>query len=90
MQIVTINIPDMFVDAIQRLTDGGMYPSRSEAIRAALRDFLKSELEMVNALLTMGEEQKSKQEETTIVSKPTKIDMRSIRAGWEKNKIRLP
>lgn len=81
MQIVTINIPDMFVDAIARLTDQGLYPSRSEAIRSALRDFLKNELEMVNALMNMGSKD-APAKAPHADHAPKKIDMRSIRKGW--------
>ena len=46
MKVVTINIPKMWLELIAILTDSeeGMYPSRSELIRVALRDFLKKEL----------------------------------------------
>lgn len=85
MQIVTINIPDMYVDAIGILTGRGSYPSRSEAIRSALRVFLKQELEMCNRLMNTANES---QVEESLVPKVApasrKIDMRSIRAGWNK------
>ncbi|MFW9773815.1 MAG: ribbon-helix-helix domain-containing protein [Promethearchaeota archaeon] len=50
MKIITINLPEKYLAAIQTLNDLGVYPSRSEAIRIALRDFLKDELEMYNNL----------------------------------------
>lgn len=80
MQIVTINIPGMFLDALQRLTDDQCYPSRSEAIREALRRFLRDELEMVNALLAV----KPAATVTQQAAGPRKIDMRTIRTGWSK------
>lgn len=46
MKIITINLPEKYLDAIQVLNDAGIYPSRSEAIRIALRDFLNNELKM--------------------------------------------
>ncbi len=46
MKIITINLPEKYLDAIQALNDAGIYPSRSEAIRIALRDFLSDELKM--------------------------------------------
>lgn len=81
MQIVTVNLPSIYIDAIAKLCDAGMFPSRSEAIRQALRDFLKNELEMVESLLDLSE----KEGKIKIVDpnpKIKKIDMRSIRAGW--------
>jgi len=50
MKIITINLPEKYLAAIQTLNDLGIYPSRSEAIRIALRDFLKDELKMYNDL----------------------------------------
>ncbi|MFX0032996.1 MAG: ribbon-helix-helix domain-containing protein [Candidatus Hodarchaeota archaeon] len=50
MKIITINLPEKYLAAIQTLNDLGVYPSRSEAIRIALRDFLKDELEMYKNL----------------------------------------
>ncbi|MFW9899335.1 MAG: ribbon-helix-helix domain-containing protein [Candidatus Hodarchaeota archaeon] len=50
MKIITINLPEKYLSAIQILNDLGIYPSRSEAIRNALRDFLKDELKMYEEL----------------------------------------
>ena len=50
MKIITINLPERYLNAIQALNDMGVYPSRSEAIRIALKDFLKDELKMYDDL----------------------------------------
>jgi Arc/MetJ-type ribon-helix-helix transcriptional regulator len=50
MKIITINLLEKYLNAIQALNDLGIYPSRSEAIRIALRDFLEEELQMYNNL----------------------------------------
>jgi Arc/MetJ-type ribon-helix-helix transcriptional regulator len=50
MKIITINLPEKYLSAIQILNDLGIYPSRSEAIRIALRDFLANELKMYDDL----------------------------------------
>ncbi|MHA2288597.1 MAG: ribbon-helix-helix domain-containing protein, partial [Promethearchaeota archaeon] len=39
MKIITINLPEKYLEAIQTLNDLGIYPSRSEAIRTALSEF---------------------------------------------------
>jgi Arc/MetJ-type ribon-helix-helix transcriptional regulator len=44
MKIITINLSEPHVKALQVLQDLGLYPSRSEAIRVAIRDFLQREL----------------------------------------------
>ena len=50
MKIITINLPESYLSAIQVLNDLGVYPSRSEAIRIALRDFLTNELKLYQDL----------------------------------------
>lgn len=50
MKIITINLPEKYLDAIKVMNSFGLYPSRSEAIRTALRDFLSNELKMYNDL----------------------------------------
>lgn len=45
MKIVTVNVYESYVDAIEKLTgENGLYPSRSELIRCAVRKFLIKEL----------------------------------------------
>ena len=50
MKIITINLPEKYLAAIQVLNNLGTYPSRSEVIRIALSDFLAKELKMYNDL----------------------------------------
>ena len=50
MKIITINLPELYLSAIQILNDLGVYPSRSEAIRIALKDFLDDELKLYENL----------------------------------------
>lgn len=47
---MTINLSKPSLAALEKLTDRGFYPSRSEAIRVALRDFLAKELETAKKL----------------------------------------
>ena len=45
MRIVTVNVPISYLKAIDSLVgDHGLYPSRSELIRVAVREFLLKEL----------------------------------------------
>ena len=47
MKIVTVNVPESYIEAIKKLVgEKGLYPSRSELIRCAVREFLLKELEM--------------------------------------------
>jgi Arc/MetJ-type ribon-helix-helix transcriptional regulator len=44
---VTVNVPESYLGAINKLIgENGLYPSRSELIRVAVRDFLLRELKM--------------------------------------------
>ncbi len=44
MRIVTVKMPESYIEAIDELIRIGRYSSRSEVIRAAIRDLLKREL----------------------------------------------
>jgi len=44
MQLVTVKMSDIYVKGLDELVKIGMYPSRSEAIRVAIRDLLRREL----------------------------------------------
>lgn len=54
MKIITINLSEPHIKALQVLQDIGLYPSRSEAIRVAIRDFLKKELGFTKTLEDQG------------------------------------
>ncbi len=44
LKLVTAKLPEKLVDGIDQLVQGGVYHSRSDAIRAAVRDLLRREL----------------------------------------------
>ena len=44
MRIITINLPQSYLNALQHLMDKNIIPSRSQGIRNALIDFLVSDL----------------------------------------------
>lgn len=50
MKNVSIAIPEIYIRNLRKIQDIGMVPSRSEAIRIAIREFLKKEVG-VNRLL---------------------------------------
>lgn len=50
MKITTINIPDQYLDCIEALVELGFYPSRSEAVRVALKQFLTEEADVFEEL----------------------------------------
>jgi Arc/MetJ-type ribon-helix-helix transcriptional regulator len=44
MKVVTICLPESYVDGLDKLIGQSKYPNRSEAIRIAIRDLLVDEL----------------------------------------------
>jgi len=50
MKNITIALPENYVDNIEKLQGIGMVPSRSEAIRIAVREFLKREVHVSKLL----------------------------------------
>ena len=44
MRLVSVKLPEGLIKGLDELVEKGMYPSRSAAVRTAVRDMLKSEL----------------------------------------------
>jgi Arc/MetJ-type ribon-helix-helix transcriptional regulator len=52
LKIVTVNVPESYLENISRLIgENGLYPSRSELIRCAVREFLIKELKRANEMI---------------------------------------
>ncbi len=52
MKIVTVNIPESYLDLIKKLVgENGLYPSRSELVRVAVHKFLIRQLKLAKNLL---------------------------------------
>ena len=61
MRIITVNLPTSYLGAMDALTgEDSIYPSRSELIRVAVRDFLIEELKTVNNKDFFNQENESK------------------------------
>lgn len=51
MIIVTVNVPESYIIAIKKLVgNDGLYPSRSELVRVAVKDFLTKELNLAKSM----------------------------------------
>ncbi|MBD3352187.1 MAG: ribbon-helix-helix protein, CopG family [Candidatus Lokiarchaeota archaeon] len=46
MKMISIFLPDFYLKALDQLILENYFPNRAEAIRVAIRDFIKSEYEM--------------------------------------------
>jgi len=71
LKIVTVNIPESYLESIKRLIgENGLYPSRSELIRVAVREFLIKELRRANEMIKYKEVQVEKLDEKNFVRVP--------------------
>lgn len=48
MKLVTLHLPQSYIQDLEKLVAMKRYPNRSEAIRVAVRDLLKAEAWVVN------------------------------------------
>lgn len=44
MKLITLYLPQSYINGLDQLVDERFYPNRAEAIRVAIKDLLKSEL----------------------------------------------
>jgi len=71
MKIVTVNVPESYIDAINKLIgENGLYPSRSELIRVAVREFLIKELKMAKKIVKYDEPENDDFDEENFVRVP--------------------
>jgi len=85
LRIVTVNLPVSYLNAIETLTgNDGLYPSRSELIRVAVRNFLIRELESAKSFKKYQEHKAIPTEETSI---ETKVDENYVTIGEKTYKI---
>ncbi|MHA1293528.1 MAG: ribbon-helix-helix domain-containing protein [Promethearchaeota archaeon] len=43
MKLISVNLPDSYIKVLEMLVLDGKFPNRSEAIRVAIRDLIKTE-----------------------------------------------
>jgi len=43
VKVVTVHLPEVYIEAIDQLVKKKLYPNRAEAIRMAVRDFIMEE-----------------------------------------------
>jgi len=55
MKLVTVHLPKMYVVGLDELIRADIYPNRSEAIRTAVREFLKRELLEIQQALVVSQ-----------------------------------
>ena len=72
MKIVTVNVPESYIEAIKKLVGrDGLYPSRSELIRVAVREFLLKELRLAESMTKYEEVETEDFDEENFVRVPT-------------------
>jgi len=84
MKVLTCNLPESYLNAIAILTrnKNGIYPSRSELIRVAVREFLIKELKAGKTFAKFPQSEFSKFYPPP-VEKESKPEM--VKIPWEEN-----
>jgi Arc/MetJ-type ribon-helix-helix transcriptional regulator len=54
MRIITAKIPAHYLEAVDILTEGKLYPSRSELIRVAMREYLIEKIQKIRVFLGLA------------------------------------
>jgi len=44
VKVITLNVPEPYIEALDELVMASVYPNRAEAIRLAIRDLVKGEV----------------------------------------------
>lgn len=44
LRVISVHLPEAYIEGLNELVDLKLYPNRSEAIRVAIRDLLRREL----------------------------------------------
>jgi len=64
LKVVTVNVTESYLDAISKLIgENGLYPSRSELVRCAVREFLLRELKMAEKMIKTESEQNDEEDD---------------------------
>ena len=91
MRLITVNVPEHYLDGLDELVRRGLYPHRAEAIRLAIRDLLREELGLKTLprrtypLSPEGLKQASRDlEKSGDLKRLPKWDRRKIRNGEDK------
>jgi hypothetical protein len=54
MKLISVQIPEAYMNGLDELVNYGYFPNKSEAIRSAIRDMLKNELGGFRSLRNEG------------------------------------
>lgn len=77
MRIITVKIPETYLEGLEELVNIGRYTSRSEAIRAAIRDLLKRELWEISS--NTANDRENEREETVEIGRKLDRSSRVVR-----------
>ena len=82
MKIITVNLKISYIKTIELLVgENGLYPSRCELIRVAIRDFLLKELEIAKTMPIFEEKKPEpiQQNDELVVQVPYEEGLRTYR-----------
>lgn len=76
---ITMYIPDIYDENIQKLIRNKVIPSRSEGIRTALREYFQNEFENLQLLCFFGDDKSEKKNTRRIFGKKTKTVIEDLK-----------
>lgn len=53
MKMITINLPEKYVEVLDAMVEKGLYPNRSEAIRMATYIFVKQNVDVLVSMMQL-------------------------------------
>jgi len=81
---ITINIPDIYDENIQKLIRNKIIPNRSEGVRTALREYFQKEFETLQLLGFFGDDKSEKKNTGRIFGKKTKTVIEDLKHKIER------
>ena len=64
MKLISVNLPESYLEVLELLVSEGKFPNRSEAIRMGIRDLIKTEYLIEEKIRKKYEEKKEQNMET--------------------------
>ena len=73
MRLITVHIPDYFLDIIHELVRANRFPNRSDLIRNAIREFIRTEIYSLSREVEVIDSETSKKALQNIIEISRKV-----------------
>jgi Arc/MetJ-type ribon-helix-helix transcriptional regulator len=61
LKLITLYLPETYIKALDQLVGAKFFPNRAEAIRAAIRDLIRSEPHVMAAIVRLKEANRARE-----------------------------